>query len=387
MKTDVYVVKCESYKETDVKIKELITLMGGIGQFAKKGEKITLKANLLGAFPPEKAVSTHPEIVTTIGKMVKNEGAIPLIADSPGSGYKYNEATLKKLYATCGMYDAAGKAGIEVNMDITYAEVSFPQGKLIKHLEVIKPITQADGVINLCKMKTHLFMSMTGAVKNNFGIIPGLSKIGFHAKLHDKDRFADMLLDLALYVSPRLSIMDAVLAMEGEGPGASGKPRHVGLLLASTNPLALDVVAGEIMGLNYNQNPVLMAAECRGLSPYRIEDVNIIGEDLLKLKIPDYKFPTTIKKGMGLSGGNNVVMKSIFRSALTQYPVVLKKKCIGCGICKESCPQNTITIDIGQGKKKASINSKNCIRCYCCHEMCPHRAIDIKKNIMSKIFE
>ena len=119
---------------------------------------------------------------------------------------------MKRLYTECGMYDAAKQAGIEVNMDTGYDDVSFPQGKFIMRMEVIKPITEADGVINLCKMKTHLFMHMTGAVKNLFGIIPGLSKIGYHAKLHDKARFADMLLDLALYTAPRLSIMDAVFA-------------------------------------------------------------------------------------------------------------------------------------------------------------------------------
>lgn len=217
--------------------------------------------------------------------MAKKEGAIPLIADSPGSGYRYTEASLKKLYTTCKMYEAAEQAGIDVNMDTGFDEVSFQQGKLIKHIEVIKPISQADGVFNLCKMKTHLFMHMTGAVKNHFGVIPGLSKIGYHAKLQDKDRFADMLLDLALFVSPRLSIMDAVLAMEGEGPGVSGTPRHVGLLLASTSPLALDIVAGEIMGLPHEQNPVLMAAERRGLTPCRIKDVNVIGAELSSLKI------------------------------------------------------------------------------------------------------
>ena len=357
MKTNVYIVKCDSYEDADEKIGELFALMGGIGQFAKSGEKITLKVNLLSASAPEKAVSTHPSIVASVGAMAKKEGAIPLIADSPGSGYRYNRATLKKVYETCGMNDAAKRAGIEVNMDVGYKDVSFPQGKLIKRMKVINPVVQADGVFNLCKMKTHMFMHMTGAVKNNFGIIPGLPKVTYHAKMRSKDSFADMLLDLALYVSPRLSIMDAVLAMEGEGPGPAGTPRHVGLLLASESPLALDVAVGEIMSLPREQNPVLMAAERRGLTPYKIEDVNIVGEELSALKIFDYKFPKTLK-------------------GAARYPVVLQGRCVGCGVCMNACPQKSITIVTNQDKKQAIIDPKNCIRCYCCHEMCPHKAVE-----------
>jgi len=386
MKTNVYIVKCESYEKADEKINELINLMGGIGQFAKKGEKITLKANLLGAVPPEKAVSTHPSIVAAVGKLAKKEGSIPLIADSPGSGYLYNEATLKKLYKTCGMYDAAEQAGIDVNMDTGYERVSFPQGKLMKQIDVIKPITQADAVFNICKMKTHLYMHVTGAVKNHFGIIPGLSKVGFHAKLFDKERFADMLLDLSLYVAPRLTIMDAVLAMEGEGPGASGTPRHVGLLLASTSDLALDVVAGEIMGLPNNNNPVLMAAKRRDASPYKIEDVNVIGEELSSLKISNYKFPSTVK-GFSKTVEKNPAVRNILKSALTKYPVVAKERCIGCGICATACPQKMITIIPHKKKKTAVINLKECIRCYCCHELCPHKAIDIKSKLITKVLK
>jgi uncharacterized protein (DUF362 family)/NAD-dependent dihydropyrimidine dehydrogenase PreA subunit len=386
MKTNVYVVKCESYEKADEKIQELLKLMGGIGQFAKKNEKITLKANLLSAVSPEKAVSTHPSIVSAVGKLAKKEGAIPLIADSPGAGYIYNEATLKKLYKTCGMYDAAEQAGIDVNMDTRSEKVSFPQGKLMKQIDVIKPITQADAVFNICKMKTHLLMHVTGAVKNNFGIIPGLAKVGFHAKLFDKERFADMLLDLSLYVAPRLSIMDAVLAMEGEGPGSSGTPRQVGLLIASTSDLAVDVVAGEIMGLPYEHNPVLMAAKRREILPYKIEDVNVIGEDISALKITNYKFPSTVK-GFSKTVEKSSVVRNILKSTLSKYPVIAKERCIGCGMCATACPQKMITITPYKKKKIAVISLKDCIRCYCCHELCPHKAVDIKSKFITRVLK
>ena len=377
MKTDVYIVKCESYDTADEKIGEMFALMGGVGKFVANGEKITLKANLLAAEPPEKAVSTHPAVIAAVGAIIKREGAVPLIADSPGSGHRYSEATLKKLYTTCGMYDAAERAGIDLNFDTGHDEVSFPQGKAIKRIDVIKPITQADGVFNICKMKTHMLMSMTGAVKNNFGIIPGLSKIGFHARFRDKSRFADMLLDLELYVSPRLSIMDAVIAMEGQGPGASGTPRRVGLILASTSSLAIDVVAAEIMGLPLEYNPVLKAAQRRAIMPNRLEHVNIIGEEISLLRIPDYKFPATVKV-FRQTAGSNEAAGGRSPAVQLQFPSVLKEACVGCGVCRDSCPQKMITIVTMKGKKQAVINTKKCIRCYCCHELCPHKAIEIR---------
>ena len=407
MNNTVYIVKCSDYQYAEKKILELFSMMGGISRFVKPGENIVLKVNLLQPANPEKGVTTHPAVVAAIARMAKREGAIPVIADSPGSGYKYDEKSLDKLYHVCGMYQAAEEAGIEVNRDITYKTVSFPEGKLIKRFEVITPVVKADGVFNLCKMKTHLFMHMTGAVKNSFGVIPGLTKPGYHAKLHDKQRFAEMLLDLSDYVSPRLSIMDAVIGLEGEGPGAAGEPRHIGLLLAATNPLALDIVASEIMGLKREQNPLLIEAEKRGFSPNSLADVQIIGENISELRISDYKFPATLLdkaqsktlpwwqqplkpflKFAEASFGNSAMMSwgqkiitPLFRNGMALYPQIIKNKCVGCGACRDSCPMEAITLT----NRVAQINKQDCIRCYCCHEMCPAEAIELRQSLLYRI--
>ena len=385
MDNRVYIVKCPKYKLVEEKMAELIDLMGGIEQFAAPGEKIVLKVNLLAAAEPEEAITTHPAVTAAVGKMTKAAGAAPIITDSPGSGFQYTEGTLKRVYRTCGMYDAAAEAGISVNMDTTYQAVSFPDGVLAKRLDVITPVVEADGVLNLCKLKTHTYMGMTGAVKNHFGIIPGLAKPGYHAKLHDTARFADMLLDLAAYVAPRVSIMDAVVGMEGDGPNA-GEPRHIGLLLASRNPLALDVVASEIIGLPRENNPVLITAEKRGLSPTRLEQVELVGADATNLRIPGYRLPATFSSNEGLE---NLIwwqqaLKPLFKDGLTIKPRVVKDKCIACGACRDACPMHIITIK-QDGKKYAHIDDSGCIRCYCCHEMCPQDAIELHKGLLSRI--
>ena len=373
----VYIVQCKDYDEVEDKLAALIDLMGGIGRFAKQGEKIVLKVNLLREARPEEAVCTHPSVVAAVGRLAREAGAVPVIADSPGGGYRYTRKTLDKIYHTSRMHQAAHQAGITVNWDTTSRPVSYADGILTKHFDIITPVYEADAVFNLCKMKTHLFTVMTGAIKNIFGVIPGLSKTGYHAKLHDVQRFAGMLLDLSQYVSPRLTIMDAVVAMEGDGPGA-GDPRPVGLLIGSENPLALDVVATEIMGLKRTENPVIMEAERRALKPNRLEDIEVIGADLADVKVPDFKRTRVSAGSLGLNWipWYQRLLEPLFKNAFTVRPRVIWHRCIGCGTCIEGCPMEAISfVD-----ERASIEDDKCIRCYCCHEICPEEAIGLHSS-------
>ncbi len=356
-------------------MQELLKMMGGLSQFVRSGERVVLKPNLLTAAKPEKAATTHPAVVAAVAEMVVNEGANTIIADSPGAGFTYNEKTMHKVYHACGMAEVAEKTGVELNFDTSHQRISFPEGSLIRGFDVITPVVTADGVINLCKLKTHGFLYMTGAVKNCFGVIPGLVKAGYHAKLQDPGRFADMCLDLSLYVAPRLSIMDAVVGMEGNGPH-NGQPRQVGFLLASADPLALDVVAGEIMGLERKAHPVLLEADKRGLTPNRLEDVEVIGVNTSELRIPGFKLPSTVTHGMG-----TVLVRlfaPLFKSGFTVRPQIIKDKCVACGACRDACPVHVISIE----NRYARIRHHDCIRCYCCHEMCAYDAIELRGGLL-----
>ena len=384
MEKKVYIVQCKDYDDVEDKLAALIDLMGGMGRFAKQSEKIVLKVNLLREAKPEEAVSTHPSVVATVGRLAREAGAVPVIADSPGGGYRYTRKTLDKIYHTNRMHQAANQAGITVNWDTTSRPVSYADGILIKHFDIITPIYEADAVFNLCKMKTHLFTVMTGAVKNIFGVIPGLSKTGYHAKLHNVQRFAGMLLDLSQYVSPRLTIMDAVVAMEGDGPG-TGDPRSVGLLIGSENPLALDVAATEIMGLKRTENPVIMEAERRSLKPNRLEDIEVIGADLAAVKVPDFKRTRVSAGSLGLDRmpWYQRLLEPLFKDAFTVRPRVIWHRCIACGTCIEGCPMEAISfVD-----ERASIKDDKCIRCYCCHEICPEEAIGLHSSWLYQLIK
>ena len=196
-----------------------------------------------------------------------------------------------------------------------------------------------------------------------------------------------MLLDLAAFVSPRLSIMDAVLAMEGEGPGAAGTPREVGLLLGSRNPLALDVVAAHIIGLPPELNPILNAAARRGMAPHCIEDVRLVGASVEELGIRDYRLPSVMRNGHGLDHLPPFLRGSLgalMLRGLSLTPTVARSKCVGCGICAKSCPQGAISF-VSARKRVAVIDPKKCIRCYCCHELCPESAIDLRASLMYRL--
>lgn len=381
--TQVYAASCPDYGQAEESIRALVEQMGGMGRFVRPGERIVLKANLLRAAPPESAICTHPAVVEAVAKLVKEAGGTPVICDSPG-GALHKEAVLRSLYEKTGMAAAAAAAGAELSMDSSTRTVSLPEGKVLRQAEIITPVAEADGVIDLCKMKTHVLMSMTGAVKNLFGVIPGLSKVGYHATHPDHATFADVLLDLTGYVKPRLSLMDGILAMEGDGPGSSGTPRQAGLLLAAANPLALDTAAGAIMNLPRQDNPVLLAAERRGLTPCRMEDVELIGGTVEELRMADYKFPASTKSNlMDFLGPLARPAERLCKKALSQTPRIDGAKCVGCGICAKSCPGQAIAMTAPG--KKARISQKACIHCYCCHELCPQKAVELHQSWLGRL--
>lgn len=381
--TQVYAASCPDYGQAEGAIRALVEQMGGMGRFVRPGERIVLKANLLRAAPPESAICTHPAVVEAVAKLVKEAGGTPVICDSPG-GALHKGAVLRSLYEKTGMAAAAAAAGAELSMDSSTRTVSLPEGKVLRQAEIITPVAEADGVIDLCKMKTHVLMSMTGAVKNLFGVIPGLSKVGYHATHPDHATFADVLLDLTGYVKPRLSLMDGILAMEGDGPGSSGTPRQVGLLLAAANPLALDTAAGAIMNLPRQDNPVLLAAERRGLTPCRMEDVELIGGTVEELRMADYKFPASTKSNlMDFLGPLSRPAERLCKKALSQTPRIDGAKCVGCGICAKSCPGQAIAMTAPG--KKARISQKACIHCYCCHELCPQKAVELHQSWLGRL--
>lgn len=383
MKDIVSLTRCANYERKNVlrAVEESITNLGGLDIiFKKDNPRIFLKVNLLRAAKPEEAVTTHPEVVYALAKILKENGASVVIGDSPGTGTPYKEKSLRKVYRKCGLIDAAEDAGVELNYDTRVETVSYREGRLIKQFNAIKPALDADVLISLAKGKTHSFTYVTGAVKNLFGMVPGFEKAGYHFKLQSIDRFSKMLVDICECVKPELSFIDAIVCMEGDGPSA-GNPTEAGALIASWNPHAADAVFCDVIGIDGRSIPTIKEAMSRNL--LELENMEVIGANIADMRVNDFKMPVTFGIGDGLLGEGALqpVLRPLFKDAFTVKPTILKEACIGCGICVKSCPVSAIVLK----NKVAVIDSDKCIRCYCCHEMCPHHSIELSGTALYKI--
>jgi uncharacterized protein (DUF362 family)/Pyruvate/2-oxoacid:ferredoxin oxidoreductase delta subunit len=354
-----------------------------MGAFVRAGQRVCLKVNLLRPSAPERAVTTHPAVVRGVAEAVRAAGATPFLADSPGGGIPYTRGALERCYRGAGYGALAAEGLVELNYDTGSREVRYPEGKILRRFNVIAPVLDADVVINLPKLKTHAYTYFTGAVKNLFGVLPGYDKPALHARLKTVEPFADMLLDVALFVNPALTVMDAVVGMEGNGPGL-GDPRLVGLIFASPSHLAVDVAAGEVVGLSPQIDPVLRAAAARDLQPHNLGQLNVVGENLAAVRVPDWRWPPTVVAAAGFAGFGAAqrLLAAAFRTSMSVQPRVVPVSCTGCAACRDACPAGAIEMI----NEKARVEEKMCIRCYCCHEACPEDAIVLRRSLAHRLF-
>ena len=370
--------ECRTYEYQKVKEAVLKTFenLGGVEKYIKKGDKVLLKTNLVMRKKPEEAATSHPFVVQAIAEVLVNYGAEVQIGDSPGG--PFSEMLLKSIYKYTGMADAAEKSGASLNIDTTSSKVKNPNGVKLKSLTITNMVLKADKVISVGKLKSHSMTRMTGAAKNMYGAVPGTTKAEYHFNCQDGESFANCLIDICSYVNPVLSFLDAVTGMEGNGPTA-GTPRDIGLIMASDNPFELDLAAAKIINAQPKEIPLLKCAIERGICPKSTDEIKIIGCDINKFTIKDFKVPEN--HGIHFIGGNPPKFLENFVK-LHMYPrPVFTQRCVGCGICAESCPAKIITIK----NKKAHADLKKCIRCYCCQELCPQKAVNIEKPVILKI--
>jgi Pyruvate/2-oxoacid:ferredoxin oxidoreductase delta subunit len=243
--------------------------------------------------------------------------------------------------------------------------------------EISRAVHEADLVINLPKLKTHGMMTLTGAVKNLFGCIPGRRKVQWHFNTGvNRDAFARMLVELSALIQPRLTIMDAVIGMDGNGPG-SGDPFPVGVVLAGQDPVALDVVSGIMVGADPSLLYVVRAAAAAGIGETRLDHIKILGAALESVKVRGFRLPPQEH----LEWRVPEWARSLLKDALTTRPVIDYAQCIRCGICQGHCPQGAIDC----AAARFEINYRNCIRCFCCQEFCPQGAITVGRGWALKL--
>jgi uncharacterized protein (DUF362 family)/NAD-dependent dihydropyrimidine dehydrogenase PreA subunit len=364
----VAVERCLRYEMNEVReaLRKVLQPFGGLESFVTPGQKVLIKPNLLAAAAPAEAVTTHPAVIRALVEMVQEAGGEAFIGDNPGNDDQAE--TLKK----AGLQEIIDQSGAQA---LIFKGSKDHQGSGFQErlIPLARELDQVDLVINAAKLKTHALTGLTGAVKNNYGLLFGNIKKRYHMEHPLPLDFSRLLIDIYLAAKPALSILDAIVAMEGTGP-RRGKPRQLGLLMASNNAVALDSVAAEITGFLPAQVTTIAAARELKLSGAFLEDIEIRGLQLEESRVKDFD------RGPGGHGKISRLIASFplayFRNLLyarRPYPRVDPELCVECGICAENCPLRVIDCSCGIPE----FDLYECIRCYCCQEHCAEGAIKL----------
>ena len=333
------------------------------GDRIQKGSRVVIKPNLLAAATPDMAVVTHPLIVKAAAEYVIDKGVRPQISDSPAVG------KFEKILKESGIKEAL--EGMDVEFKEFKDRVLIDVGKPFERIEIAEDAINADVLINLPKIKTHAMMTLTLGIKNLFGCIVGIKKPEWHLRAGvDREMFATLLVKIYRVIRPAVNIYDGILGMEGQGPGKSGTPREIGVIMGSKDTLAADRVVCRMLGV---EPDTLLTNKLAPEQGFGNEEPVIDGE---LPHIENFRFPEMLP----LSFGPKLV-HGFMRRHLVQRPECDNSECRLCGECWEYCPAEAIAHD----KKKIYFDYDKCIRCYCCIEVCPHAALRAVETMTGKV--
>jgi uncharacterized protein (DUF362 family)/NAD-dependent dihydropyrimidine dehydrogenase PreA subunit len=324
-----------------------------------RGKRVLLKPNMLGPYPREKGITTHPSPIRSLVKALKKRGATCWVGDNPGlSGYAANERCAR----VSGILEAADGGYVNFARETVQVPLKSP---FLKKVVLSKAVLDADLLINVPKFKTHVQTRITGAVKNMFGILAGAEKARVHFAVPRPRQFSEALVDIYQVRVPDLTIMDAVVGMEGNGP--SGKElRFIGKVLASPNGVLVDGLMAAMMGIPAKDVDHLAIAGQRGLGEIDPARMEIRGSwESLK------KFKTSIPfASRGWFG--TLLNKLLYRPLVKPRLKVRRDSCTRCEVCVQHCPAQALSL-----RDFPFLDEKKCISCYCCYELCPSQAMEL----------
>ncbi|MBE9013303.1 DUF362 domain-containing protein [Pseudanabaenaceae cyanobacterium LEGE 13415] len=309
MKSAVSLLQATSYDLTELRaaLETLLEPLGGMSAIVKPGDRVLLKPNLLTGARPGKECVTRPEIVYCVAKMVQEAGGKPFLGDSPAFGSAH------------GVAKASGYLPLIESIDLPIVEFKGKRYETINeefnHLLLCKEAIDADVVINLPKVKSHMQLTVTMGVKNLFGCVPGKMKAWWHMEAgKDQSRFGTMLVETARTINPDLTIVDGIIGHEGNGP-SGGEPRELGVLGASRDVFALDRSIVEILKVDPARVPTIVESQRLGLCS-SIDEIEFPHLHPSELEIADWQLPD---KMMPIDFGAPRVLKSTFKHLYIRF--------------------------------------------------------------------
>jgi uncharacterized protein (DUF362 family)/Pyruvate/2-oxoacid:ferredoxin oxidoreductase delta subunit len=339
-------------------VQRSIELIGGLETIIKPGDRVFVKINHLPPpSPPERGIVTHPVFAEAVLELLKKAGAEITVGDEI-------ESTPVDGFSTSGFRQMCQRAGVRL---INLREEGFVarecNGLLLKEIYLSKTALAADVIVNLPKLKTHSLTVFTGGVKNMYGTIPGNLRSRLHGEYPDSEDFSKMLTDIFSVIRPQLTLMDGIVAMEGEGPSA-GSVRKLGVILASRDAVSVDAIATGIIGMDPMDIATTRYAHERGLGVGSLDSIEVVGESIKSVATSDFRFPISAKRAL-----LRKIPAPLSRFAVGQLsvrPKVVEQQCTACAECVRACPTGAITIH----STTAAIDRSICIECMCCHEVC-----------------
>jgi uncharacterized protein (DUF362 family)/NAD-dependent dihydropyrimidine dehydrogenase PreA subunit len=358
-------VECKSYDTEEVftAVKEALRRIDFV---IPDKQTVLIKPNIMSQNRPGQHTITHKSLVEALCRILQERNCRIQIGESISF---YQGGLTRKAFTTSGLEAVAVKYGASLVAFEEVPLVRVSEGLVgLKELYIPKIILEADMVINACKLKTHSSMRLSGAVKNMFGCLPGGYKQKIHLWLSNEFELADVFMDIHNIVKPALSIMDAVVSLDG-GPTALGRPVQTSRIFASTNAAAIDIAAAKMIGYEPAELPILVTAKKRGMIK-SYDDVQVLGD------IVPVKFKHLVKADPGRPFNKN----SIFIKETYVDLAIDNAKCTKCGKCISACPVGAISAAGG----KIVLDKESCISCYYCLFVCPDKAIRIMPSRMNK---
>jgi uncharacterized protein (DUF362 family)/Pyruvate/2-oxoacid:ferredoxin oxidoreductase delta subunit len=369
MNSRVAIVKCKSYFPDTLQgsLEQALGLLGGISVFIRPQSKVLVKPNLLMACPPQAGITTHPEVLRAVIRALKKIGCKIFVGDAP-SVWGGQIENVEQVYEETGTRAVCAQEGVEL--------VKFEKKIWLGEFALAHWLKECDYLVNVPKFKTHEYTLLTAAVKNLFGLVCGTHKTDLHFKYFKAEQFSKMLVDICQQAKPALTVVDAVVSMEADGPATSGKLRNTGLILAGADCIAIDTLLAAIMGLKPQDVLTNREGALRGLGCAEIEKIEILGEKLESVRGRPFVLPAT-----ALQYKLPLALVKVVKKMIKYYPYIQQDKCVRCQACMRACPKKIISIK----KNKTAIYYPKCIACFCCQEVCPSAAIKVQRSLFARL--